>query len=142
MGATAAPYEMHKRSISYVTDLPEDAYKEDDKVTIIIAATVGGIAGLVLLSSLIFAVVRRKRRGPVRAKDVALDESDEDEMDGQTLRQPRYITNMQEPQIDLFAQQTQYPSASQLAQRYSVRPQQAPAALAGFSASGPPPPAH
>ncbi|KAJ2310738.1 hypothetical protein IWW54_003025, partial [Coemansia sp. RSA 2705] len=109
MGATAAPYEMHKRSISYVTDLPEDAYKEDDKVTIIIAATVGGIAGLVLLSSLIFAVVRRKRRGPVRAKDVALDESNEDEMDGQTLRQPRYITNMQEPQTDLFAQQTQYP---------------------------------
>ncbi|KAJ2716700.1 hypothetical protein H4S00_004471 [Coemansia sp. D1744] len=61
--ALAQPHALHKRAVSYVTDLPADTYKEDDKVTIIITATIGGIAGLVLISILVFAIVRRRKRG-------------------------------------------------------------------------------
>ncbi|KAJ2824287.1 hypothetical protein IWW50_003402 [Coemansia erecta] len=125
----AQPYDndMYRRGISYVTDLPADAYKDDDRVTIIIAATVGGVAGLVLLSSLIFALIRRKKRGPI-AKTVENDDDDDadDKYDEDVpLRQPRYIQNMQEPSSfgNMYSQppmnvQMNYPTASDMARTF------------------------
>ncbi|KAJ1739458.1 hypothetical protein LPJ55_005515 [Coemansia sp. RSA 990] len=104
--ALGYPNDLNKRAISYVTDLPEDAYKEDDKVTIIIAATIGGVAGLVLLSCLVFAIIRRKKRGPRTKKQ-------EDE-----APQPVHEANMREPSGPIFSEQEHYPSAPQLARHY------------------------
>ncbi|KAJ2146935.1 hypothetical protein IW136_000380 [Coemansia sp. RSA 678] len=63
--ALAQPHALHQRAVSYVTDLPADTYKEDDKATIAITATIGGIAGIVLISILVFAIVRRRKRGQI-----------------------------------------------------------------------------
>ncbi|KAJ2450748.1 hypothetical protein EV183_004081 [Coemansia sp. RSA 2336] len=109
LAATALGYpnDFDKRAISYVTDLPEDAYKDDDKVTIIIAATIGGVAGLVLIACLVFAIVRRKKHGP-RPKKVEEDEAP----------QLVHVANMREPEGPVFSEQEHYPSAPQLARHY------------------------
>ncbi|KAJ2848298.1 hypothetical protein IWW36_003380 [Coemansia brasiliensis] len=99
---------LNKRAISFVTDLPEDAYKEDDKITIIIAATIGGVAGLILLSCLAFAIIRRKKHGPKTKKQV--DEAE--------VPQPTHVVNMREPESQIFSEQEHYPSAPQLARHY------------------------
>ncbi|KAJ2657229.1 hypothetical protein IW148_005291 [Coemansia sp. RSA 1199] len=108
--ALAQPHAMHERAVSYVTDLPEDAYKDDDKVTIIIAATVGGVAGLVLIAGLAFAIVRRRKHGPVvkRVEDV--------ETTQEPMLQHSGFRNMPEPQM--ANEQTHYPSAPDLARMH------------------------
>ncbi|PIA13320.1 hypothetical protein COEREDRAFT_99646 [Coemansia reversa NRRL 1564] len=69
----ATPYTEHKNNInnhdegiyardfSFVSDVPDDAYDNDNKVTVAIAASIGGVAGLVFLSSLVYAFIRRKK---------------------------------------------------------------------------------
>ncbi|KAJ2695803.1 hypothetical protein H4R19_005809, partial [Coemansia spiralis] len=80
-------YEMAalgKRGVSFITDLPADAYESDDRVTIIVASVLGSVAVLAVVVLLIFGVIRRNKRRAARLEkggplsdDECSDEEDE-----------------------------------------------------------------
>ncbi|KAJ2797340.1 hypothetical protein H4R21_004359 [Coemansia helicoidea] len=73
-----------RAQISFITNLPPDAYESDDKVTIIVASVLGSVALIAVVGLLIAGVIRRKRRLAERAKRRANrnpNDDDDDESD-------------------------------------------------------------
>ncbi|KAJ2496071.1 hypothetical protein GGH96_006072 [Coemansia sp. RSA 1972] len=139
MCAMALAQPMDKRAVSYVTDLPEDAYKDDDKVTIIIAATVGGIAGLVCISCVVFAIIRRRKRGPIVKRIEDVEEANKPVQSGfRNMAEPQFGYAYEQPLVN---EQAHFPSAPDLARmhRESTMGVQSNVHTHMFDAENPPP---